>query len=180
MTSPAELAKRLRKHIVRRWTHSTGETPRSDGYCVDKDCAAAADMLEQIAGANAAMPTAAVQYRWNHWTSDTPWEFAQPGYDAIENETVTDHQLVRRFDALAAIAAVQAQLLAAQADAARFVPLRAKGVIDADNNLDCWDTPPFDICHAHVEALNEKDPASMWQVVDLYARETLAIKGEAT
>jgi hypothetical protein len=53
----------------------------------------------------------------------------------------------------------------------RLLKLRAKGVVDADNNLDCWDTEPFDICHRHVAALNAKDSAAMWRVVDLYAAE---------
>lgn len=51
----------------------------------------------------------------------------------------------------------------------RFEPLRARGVVDADNNLDCWDTAPFELCAQHVDALNEKDPAAMWRVVELYA-----------
>lgn len=51
----------------------------------------------------------------------------------------------------------------------RMTRLRAKGVVDADDNLDCWDTAPFEICHRHVAALNAKDPAAMWRVVDLYA-----------
>ena len=50
-------------------------------------------------------------------------------------------------------------------------PLRAKGVVDADDNLDCWDTNPYEICTRHVAALNEKDPAAMWRVVDLFARD---------
>jgi hypothetical protein len=49
-----------------------------------------------------------------------------------------------------------------------LVPLRARGVLDADDNLDCWDTPPFELCHQHVAALNEKDPAAMWRVAQLY------------
>ena len=65
---------------------------------------------------------------------------------------------------LAEIAALREQL-------ARFTPLRAKGVVDADDNLDCWDTNPYEICTRHVAALNEKDPAAMWRVVDLFARE---------
>ena len=51
---------------------------------------------------------------------------------------------------------------------AAFVPLRAHGVLDADDNLDCWDTPPFDLARSHVEALNAKDPAAMWRVAQLY------------
>lgn len=54
---------------------------------------------------------------------------------------------------------------------ASFTPLRAKGVVDADDNLDCWDTNPYEICTLHVAALNEKDPAAMWRVVDLFARD---------
>ncbi len=49
-----------------------------------------------------------------------------------------------------------------------FVPLRAHGVLDADDNLDCWDTPPFELARRHVEALNAKDPAAMWRVAQLY------------
>ena len=58
-----------------------------------------------------------------------------------------------------------------KAQLAKFTPLRAKGVVDADDNLDCWDTNPYEICTRHVAALNEKDPAAMWRVVDLFARE---------
>ena len=56
-----------------------------------------------------------------------------------------------------------------RAELATFTPLRAKGVVDADDNLDCWDTAPFDICTRHVAALNDTDPTSMWRVVSLYA-----------
>lgn len=56
---------------------------------------------------------------------------------------------------------------------ARFTPLRAKGVVDADNNLDCWDREPFELCHNHVAALNNKSPTAMWRVVDLFACEEL-------
>ena len=65
---------------------------------------------------------------------------------------------------LAEIAALREQL-------ATFTPLRARGVVDADDNLDCWDTDPFEICHDHVAALNEKDPAAMWRVVELFWRD---------
>lgn len=58
-----------------------------------------------------------------------------------------------------------------RAKIAKFTPLRAKGAVDADDNLDCWDTAPFEMCHDHVAALNEKDPAAMWRVVDLFARD---------
>ena len=58
-----------------------------------------------------------------------------------------------------------------RAELAKFTPLRAKGVVDADDNLDCWDTNPYEICTRHVAALNEKDPAAMWRVVDLFARD---------
>ncbi len=58
-----------------------------------------------------------------------------------------------------------------KAQLAKFTPLRAKGVVDADDNLDCWDTNPYEICTRHVAALNEKDPAAMWRVVDLFARD---------
>jgi hypothetical protein len=63
------------------------------------------------------------------------------------------------------------QVEALGAELARFTPLRAKGVVDADDNLDCWDTNPYEICTRHVAALNEKDPAAMWRVVDLFARD---------
>lgn len=65
---------------------------------------------------------------------------------------------------LAEIAALRDQL-------AGFTALRARGVVDADDNLDCWDTAPFEICHDHVAALNKKDPAAMWRVVELYGRD---------
>ena len=58
-----------------------------------------------------------------------------------------------------------------KAQLAKFTPLRAKGVVDADDNLDCWDTNPYEICTRHVAALNKKDPAAMWRVVDLFARD---------
>ena len=54
---------------------------------------------------------------------------------------------------------------------AQFTALRAKGVVDADDNMDCWDTAPFELCYDHVAALNEKDPAALWRVVDLFARD---------
>ena len=63
------------------------------------------------------------------------------------------------------------QVEALGAELARFTPLRAKGVVDADDNLDCWDTDPYEICTLHVAALNEKDPAAMWRVVELHARD---------
>jgi hypothetical protein len=66
------------------------------------------------------------------------------------------------------IVAENAQL---RAQLATFTPLRAKGVVDADDNLDCWDTNPYEICTRHVAALNEKDPAAMWRVVQLFARD---------
>lgn len=66
---------------------------------------------------------------------------------------------------------LRAELAALRKQLARFTPLRAKGVVDADDNLDCWDTNPYEICTRHVAALNEKDPAAMWRVVDLFARE---------
>ena len=70
--------------------------------------------------------------------------------------------------ALAALIAERDQL---RDELAKFTALRAKGVVDADDNLDCWDTDPFDLCHKHVAALNGKDPSAMWRVVDLYARD---------
>lgn len=66
---------------------------------------------------------------------------------------------------------LRAELAALREQLARFTPLRAKGVVDADDNLDCWDTNPYEICTRHVAALNAKDPAAMWRVVDLFARD---------
>ncbi len=65
---------------------------------------------------------------------------------------------------------VEAEVALLRAELAKFTPLRAKGVVDADDNLDCWDTNPYELCTRHVAALNEKDPAAMWRVVDLFAR----------
>ena len=59
----------------------------------------------------------------------------------------------------------------AEALLGQFEPLRARGVVDADDNLDCWDTEPFELCQRQVAALNEKDPAAQWRVVELWARE---------
>ena len=70
-----------------------------------------------------------------------------------------------------ALAALVAERDSLRVELAKFTPLRAKGVVDADDNLDCWDTAPFEICRDHVTALNEKDPAAMWRVVDLFARD---------
>ena len=53
----------------------------------------------------------------------------------------------------------------------KITRLRAKGVVDADDNLDCWDTAPYEICRRHVAALAESDPLSMWRVVNLCAVE---------
>lgn len=50
----------------------------------------------------------------------------------------------------------------------KYVALRAKGVLDADDNLDCWDTPPFDLAELQVKRLNEKDSAACWRVAQLY------------
>ena len=66
---------------------------------------------------------------------------------------------------------LRAELAALREHLTRFTPLRAKGVVDADDNLDCWDTNPYEICTRHVATLNEKDPAAMWRVVDLFARD---------
>ena len=57
---------------------------------------------------------------------------------------------------------------AAPVDALKYIALRAKGVLDADDNLDAWDTPPYDIATRHVEALNERDPSSVWRLAQLY------------
>ena len=70
-----------------------------------------------------------------------------------------------------ALAALIAERDSLRAELATFTPLRAKGVVDADDNLDCWDTNPYEICTRHVATLNEKDPAAMWRVVDLFARD---------
>ena len=83
--------------------------------------------------------------------------------------TDQDLQTLRNMGNKAEAAADEIERLREQLD--RFTPLRAKGVVDADDNLDCWDIAPFDICHDHVEALNSKDPAAMWRVVDLFARD---------
>jgi len=52
--------------------------------------------------------------------------------------------------------------------APQFIPLRAKGVLDGDNNLDCWDTPPYDLAAQHVNELQAKDPAAAWRLDQLY------------
>ena len=70
-----------------------------------------------------------------------------------------------------AVSTLAAEIATLREQLARFTPLRAKGVVDADDNLDCWDTNPYEICTRHVAALNEKDPAAMWRVVDLFARD---------
>lgn len=54
------------------------------------------------------------------------------------------------------------------AELAKFTPLRAHGVVDADNNLDGWDTPPFQLARYHVADLNARDPAAMWRLEQLY------------
>jgi len=70
-----------------------------------------------------------------------------------------------------AVSTLAAEIATLREQLARFTPLRAKGVVDADDNLDCWDTNPYEICTRHVAALNEKDPNAMWRVVDLFARD---------
>jgi hypothetical protein len=89
------------------------------------------------------------------------WEH---GGHVYSKDQMRDYARACMCPLLAEIAALREQL-------ARFKPLRAKGVVDADDNLDCWDTEPFEICTRHVAALNEKDPAAMWRVVDLFARD---------
>jgi hypothetical protein len=82
---------------------------------------------------------------------------------ALSNVGTMSPRLRKLYDDAAA-------LLRAQADEiASFTPLRARGVVDADNNLDCWDIEPFAICKRHVESLNQRDPAAMWRVVELWA-----------
>jgi hypothetical protein len=76
--------------------------------------------------------------------------------DALADEVETSNTLRLQVEALGA------------AVSTAFVPLRAHGVLDADDNLDCWDTPPFELARRHVEALNAKDPAAMWRVAQLY------------
>lgn len=60
-----------------------------------------------------------------------------------------------------------------------YRPLRAMGVIDADDNLDCWDTAPFDLANRHVTRLNEKDPRAGWRVMQLYVSESTAPQAPA-
>ena len=93
---------------------------------------------------------------------DTDWSF-----DATLQ--YTDAQM--RDYARACMCPLLAEIAALREQLATFTPLRARGVVDADDNLDCWDTDPFEICHDHVAALNEKDPAAMWRVVELFWRD---------
>ena len=79
--------------------------------------------------------------------------------------------LERKLATDAECAKLRRLLESAYADIRRFTPLRAKGVVDADDNLDCWDAPPFTMVRAHAARLNEKDPSAMWRVVDLFARD---------
>jgi len=96
----------------------------------------------------------------------TPWVCVRDNDDELVSVwrafQMRDYARACMCPLLAEIAALREQL-------ARFTPLRAKGVVDADDNLDCWDTNPYEICTRHVAALNEKDPAAMWRVVDLFA-----------
>ena len=98
----------------------------------------------------------------------TPWVCVRDNDDELVSVwrafQMRDYARACMCPLLAEIAALREQL-------ARFTPLRAKGVVDADDNLDCWDTNPYEICTRHVAALNEKDPAAMWRVVDLFARD---------
>lgn len=98
----------------------------------------------------------------------TPWVCVRDADDELVSVwrafQMRDYARACMCPLLAEIAALREQLAA-------FTPLRAKGVVDADDNLDCWDTEPFEICRDHVAALNEKDPAAMWRVVDLFARD---------
>ena len=97
----------------------------------------------------------------------TPWVCVRDNDDELVSVwrafQMRDYARACMCPLLAEIAALREQL-------ARFTPLRAKGVVDADDNLDCWDTDPFELCHDHVAALNEKDPAAMWRVVELFGR----------
>ena len=45
-----ELADRLERRRLTRWVHSTGETPRSNGYVVDVECVEAASELRRLQG----------------------------------------------------------------------------------------------------------------------------------
>lgn len=82
---------------------------------------------------------------------------------ALSNVGTMSPRLRKLYDDAAALLRAQA------AEIASFTPLRARGVVDADNNLDCWDIEPFAICNRHVESLNQRDPAAMWRVVELWA-----------
>ena len=83
--------------------------------------------------------------------------------DALSGLGTMSPRLRKLYDDAAAL------MLAQAAEIASFTPLRARGVVDADNNLDCWDIEPFAICKRHVESLNQRDPAAMWRVVELWA-----------
>lgn len=105
--------------------------------------------------------------------------------DALLRTADADRQHIERLNDNDWQQALKIETLTAERDALRaeldtFRPLRAKGVVDADSNLDCWDTEPFEICHDHVAALNAKDPAAMWRVVDLYGRDPAALALPAT
>lgn len=43
------LTQRLRRRVITRWVHSTGESPRSSGFAIDPDCHEAADTIERQA-----------------------------------------------------------------------------------------------------------------------------------
>ncbi len=98
----------------------------------------------------------------------TPWVCVRDNDDELVSVwrafQMRDYARACMCPLLAEIAALREQL-------ASFTPLRARGVVDADDNLDCWDTDPFEICHDHVAALNEKDPGAMWRVVELFGRD---------
>ncbi len=107
----------------------------------------------------------------------TPWVCVRDNDDELVSVwrafQMRDYARACMCPLLAEIAALREQL-------ASFTPLRARGVVDADDNLDCWDTDPFEICHDHVAALNEKDPAAMWRVVELFGRDLGPnVEGEA-
>lgn len=96
------------------------------------------------------------------------WRFVRDNDDELVPVWRASH--IRDY-ARACMCPLLAEIAALREQVGRFTPLRARGVVDADDNLDCWDVEPFELCHDHVATLNEKDPAAMWRVVDLFARD---------
>jgi len=47
----SDIVDRLRERQVQRWVHSTGETPRADGYRKDAECQEAAGEIERLRAA---------------------------------------------------------------------------------------------------------------------------------